>query len=205
MTMKRILLCTLVLLTMKAAQAQPDWSGKVYMVGNIYPGFYVTNSNDTVYGYFEHGTQVSGQKKCKYYVNEMDRKPTKEFGPEDIKGYKVGDKLYRSINFSGGLNNKALRFNLVSKDGAITEFTFYSEDGNATAEPVYHKPHDPENNKPVQISYFGLGFAKKVSAYVADYPELAAKVSNKEKGYGMLNLLAIFDEYNAWYAAKKAK
>lgn len=181
----------------------PDWSGKVYTVGKIYPGFYVNNANDTVNGYFQHGTQAGNQKKCLFYTNEMDRKATSEFKPDDIKSYKVGDKLYRSINFSGGLNNKALRFNLVTKDGGITEYVFYSEDGNATAEPVFHKPNDPNNNKPQQMGYFALGFAKKVAEYVSDYPALAAKVSGKEKGYGMLNLLAIFDEYNVWYAGKK--
>lgn len=205
--MKRYFLICLFLFAMAAvnAQPEPDWSGKVYVIGKIYPGYYVTNSNDTVYGYFEHGNQVGNQKKCYFYTNEMDKKHTKDFKPEDIKSYKVADKLYRSINFSGGLMNKPLRFNLVNKDGAITEYIFYSEDGNAKAEPVYHKPHDPENNKPQQIGYFAIPFAKKVSAYVADYPELAAKVSGKEKGYGMLNLLAIFDEYNAWYKAKKGK
>jgi hypothetical protein len=30
-------------------------------------------------------------------------------------------------------------------------------------------------------------------------------VANKEKGYGLLNLLAIIDEYNAWFAAKNKK
>ncbi|MBL7748856.1 MAG: hypothetical protein JNM19_15570 [Chitinophagaceae bacterium] len=205
--MKRSFLIVAMALCLSAVNAQPnegpDWSGKVYVIGKIYPGFYVTNANDTVYGYFQHGTQAGNQKKCSFYTNEMDRKPTSEFKPDDLKSYKVGDKLYRSINFSGGLNNKALRFNLVTKDGGITEYVFYSEDGSATPEPVFHKPHDPNNNKPLQMGYFALGFAKKVAEYVSDYPALAAKVSGKEKGYGMLNLLAIFDEYNAWYAAKK--
>lgn len=203
--MKKIVLTAAFLFCLVSVQAQPDWSGRIYMVGRIYPGFYVTNANDTVFGYFEHGTQAGNQKKCSFYTNEMDKKPAKEFRPEDIKSYKVADKLYRSINFSGGLTAKPLRFNLVTKDGGITEYVFYSEDGAATAEPVFHKAHDPENNKPVQISYFGLGYAKKLSAYLADYPELANKVSGKEKGYGVLNLLAIIDEYNVWYAAKKKK
>ena len=180
-----------------------DWSGQIYQVGKIYPGFYVTNNNDTVQGYFQHGTQAGGQKKCIFYNNEMDKKPVSEFRPEDIKSYKVADKLYRSINFSGGLTSKPLRFNLVTKDGAITQYVFYSEDGAALPEPVFHKPNDPSNNKPLQMSYFGLGFAKKLGEYVSDYPGLAAKVTGKEKGYGMLNLLAIIDEYNAWYATKK--
>lgn len=203
--MKKQLFTLLFCFAAATAMAQPDWSGNVYVIGKIYPGFYVTNNNDTVAGYFEHGSPTGNQKKCRYYVNEMDKKPTKEFGPDDIKSYKVADKLYRSINYSGGLLNKPLRFNLVTKDGAITEFTFYSEDGAAKPEGVYHKPNDPNNNKPQPISYFALGFAKKVSEYVSDYPELAAKVSGKEKGYGMLNLLAIFDEYNTWYANKKNK
>jgi hypothetical protein len=180
-----------------------DWSGKIYQIGKIYPGFYVTNSNDTVQGYFLHGNQPGNQKKCYFYTNEMDKKATSEFKPEDIKSYKVADKLYRSINFSGGLMAKPLRFNLVTKDGGISEYVFYSEDGAAAPEPVFHKAHDLANNKPLQMSYFGLGFAKKLSEYVSDYPALAAKVSGKEKGYGMLNLLVIIDEYNVWYAAKK--
>jgi hypothetical protein len=184
-----------------AAKAQ-DWTGAVYRVGMIYPGFYVTNSNDTVNGYFYHGTQAGNQKKCIFYVNEMDKRPKAEFSPEDIKSYKVGDKLYRTLNYSGGLMKKPLRFLLVTKDGAITQLTFYSEDGNATAEGIFHKPKDPSHSDPVTYSYFALGFAKKLSDYISDYPELSAKVSGKEKGYGMLNLLAIIDEFNAWYASK---
>jgi hypothetical protein len=182
-----------------------DWTGRVYQVGKIYPGFYVTNSNDTIQGYFLHGNQAANQKKCVFYTNEMDRKSTSEFKPDEIKSYKVADKLYRSINFSGGLTSKPLRFNLITKDGAITEYVFYSEDGSFTPEPVFHKPHDAANNKPLQMGYFALGFAKKLGEYVADYPELAAKVTGKEKGYGMLNLLAIIAEYNEWYANKNKK
>ncbi|MCX6317100.1 MAG: hypothetical protein NTW29_07405 [Bacteroidetes bacterium] len=197
-----LLVCLFAMGLQSSAQ---DWTGQVYQVGKIYPGYYVKNSNDTVYGYFQHGTQAGNQKKCFFYTNEMDRKPSAEFKPEDIKSYKVADKLYRSINYSGGLMAKPLRFNLVTKDGAITEYVFYSEDGNATPEPVYHKPHDPENSKPISITYFGLAFAKKLGGYLADYPELSAKVTGKEKGYGMLNLQAIIAEYNDWYAAKHKK
>jgi hypothetical protein len=185
-----------------AASAQPDWSGKVYTINKIYPGFYVTNTNDTINGYFVHGHQTANQKKCIFYKNETDAKATSEFKPDDIKSYKVGDKLYRSIPYSGGLLAKPLRFNLVNKDGAITEYVFYHEDGSGGSDVVFHKPHDAANSKPQSLPDFGLGFAKKVSNYVADYPELSKKVADKEKGYGMLKILEIFAEYNAWYAAK---
>jgi hypothetical protein len=79
---------------------------------------------------------------------------------------------------------------------------FYSEDGNATPETLFHKAHDASNATPVTIAYFGLGFAKKLSQYLSDYPELSKKVADKEKGYGMLKLLDIIAEYNSWYASR---
>lgn len=186
------------------AKAQ-DWSGQIYQTGKIYPGYYVTLSNDTIQGYFQHGTQTSNQKKCLFYTNEMDRKPASEFKPDEIKSYKVADKLYRSINYSGGLMAKPLRFNLVTKDGAITQYIFYAEDGSGSSEGILHKPHDAANSKPVPLSSFALGFAKKMGEYVSDCPELAAKVTGKEKGYGVLALLAIVDEYNECYLKKIKK
>jgi hypothetical protein len=199
--MKKLIILAVFIMTTLQVTAQ-DWSGKVYVTGKIYPGFYVTNSSDTVYGYFSHGTQTGNQKKCYYYKNEMDRKPTTEFSPDEIKGFKVADKLYRSLNYSGGLLNKPMRFILVTKEGAISEMVFYSEDGNATPETLFHKAHDASNATPVTIAYFGLGFAKKLSQYLSDYPELSKKVADKEKGYGMLKLLDIIAEYNSWYASR---
>jgi hypothetical protein len=204
--MKRTGIVALLCLTLTLANAQryePDWTGKVYMEGRKYPGFYVTNTNDTTYGYFMHDDKKGHQKKCRFYQNEMDKKPTSEFKPEDIKSYKVGDKLYRTLNYSGGLLNKPLRFLLVTNDGGITEYVFYTEDMAQEAQGIFHKPKDPAHSDPITYGYFGLSFAKKLSDYISDYPALSQKVANKDKGYGLLNLLAIVDEYNVWFAAKK--
>jgi hypothetical protein len=200
--MKQLFLLLLACTSLQAVRSQ-DWSGNIYVIGKIYPGFYVTNEGDTVNGYFYHGNQTGNQKNCLFYTNETDRKPTKTFGTDDIKSYKVGDKLYRSIHFSGGLFPKPLRFNLVVKDGAITEYVFYAEDGSGSSEPVFHKPHDPDFEKPITTAYFGLSYAKKMSKYVADYADLSEKVANKEKGYGVLALQAVIAEYNDWYAKQK--
>ena len=199
--MKELFSHLIIFFSITTACAQ-DWSGKVYTTGQIYPGYYVSNTNDTVQGYFLHGNQVSNQKKCYFYKNETDREPTFAFSPHDIKSFKVADKLYRTVPYSGGLIASPLRFLLVTKDGGIAELVFYSEDGAATSESVFYKPHDPANSKPVTLPYFGLGFAKKLSQYLSDYPELAKKVADKEKGYGMLKLLDIIAEYNTWYATK---
>ena len=198
--MKKMMTLAIGCLAMVAASAQ-DWSGTVYRIGKIYPGFYVTNAGDTVNGYFLHDDKKGNQKKCRFYTNEMDKKPTSEFKPEDIKSYKVGDKLYRTLNYSGGLTSKAHRFLLVTKDGGITEYVFYADDNESQV--VFHKRFDFLHFEPVTLQYFALGFAKKLSDYISDYPALSKKVADKEKGYGVLNILAIIDEYNVWFAEKR--
>lgn len=191
------------IITTLTAQSQ-DWSWNVYKFNKIYPGYYVTNEGDTIEGYFKHGDKVDNQNNCHYYKNETDSKPTSKFKPADIKGYKVADKTYRTMNYSGGLFSKPLRFVLLVTDGAIAEFIFYSEDPTTPndTKTVYHKPHDANNADPVELQSFGLKFAKKMSEYVADYPELAKKIADKEEGYGMLKILDIIKEYNDWYKKK---
>jgi len=203
MIRKSILLLFFGIILFHQSKAQ-DWSEKVYKIGKIYPGYYVDNTGDTVQGYFYHGDKIDNQNNCHYYLNETDKKPTKKFKPADLKGYKVGDKTYRTINYSGGLFAKPLRFNLVVNDGAITEFIFYSEDLTTPNETktVFHKPHDKTNSDPVELQSFGLKFAKKMSEYLADYPELSKKVADKADGYGLLKILEIIKEYNEWYAKK---
>ncbi|CAN5734209.1 hypothetical protein BH11BAC7_BH11BAC7_26190 [soil metagenome] len=205
--MKKITAIAALLIIAMTSSAQ-DWSGKIYKFGTIYPGYYVGEKGDTVRGYFMHNNQVQNQSKCEYYKNETDRKPTQVFGPEDISSYMVADKLYRSIHYSGGLLAKPLKFNLVTKDGGITTFLFYNEmyereaDGSIKNTVVYFKANDAANPKPLSMQDFGIGFAKKMAAYVADDTALSTKVADKEKGYGMLQIDKIIEEYNAWYKTK---
>lgn len=200
--MKKIIMVALAIFSVCAINAQ-DWSGAVYKIGKKYPGYYVTNEGDTINGYFMHGTKVQNQLRCDFYKIETDPEPDEKFFPEDIKSYKVGDKLYRTINYSGGLLKKPLRFVLVVKDGAISQFTFYSEDLTNEEKTVFYKANDPENPDPLELQYFGMGFAKRMSAFVADNEELSKKVADKEKGYGMLQIDAIIEEYNTWYKTNK--
>ena len=207
--MKKITAIAALLIITLTSNAQ-DWSGKVYKIGTIYPGYYVELTGDTVRGYFMHGNRVVNQLTCEYYKNETDRNSTENFKPAQISSYMVGDKLYRSIHYTGGLLTKPMMFNLVTKDGGggISTFIFYDvtyatePNGEIKSTMVFHKPNDKENEKPMTLQDFGLGFAKKMAAYVADDAELSTKVADKEKGYGMLQIEKIIEEYNAWYKTK---
>lgn len=65
-------------------------------------------------------------------------------------------------------------------------------------QPVWQKGND----EPVSNSQLLFGFKKNAVKLVNDDAELVGKIERKEKGYGMLSLDKIVDEYNAWAAAQ---
>lgn len=206
----------LLLVTSPAFQVKAqDWGGVNYEYYKAYPGYIITNAGDTVRGYVEHGDRTRNQTKCIFFTDISNNKTKKTYKPDELKGYSVGDKLYRSVRYSGGLFGKPLNFLLIVKQGKVTQFNFYSKDelikvlmGNETEaqrdarvskeEIVWQK----DNEDPIPNTSLFLGFAKKVSKLVSDYPELAKKVENKENGYTTLKILDIIDEYNKWWVAK---
>lgn len=208
----------------ESANATADWSPEIYQVGKMYPGYVITLEGDTVQGFIKAdqrcsigGLGSSNQNTCAFYLNESDKKPAQKYKPTDIKGYKIADKVYESIKYSGGLL-KAANFNLVVTDGAIRIYEWYSTKENYSTiskqsgetwaqfdarrfdmKQVVAK--DP--NEPIELAMLGLSFAKKMPDMIADHKELADKVANKEKGYNFLNIYAVIDEYNKWKAENK--
>jgi hypothetical protein len=200
-----------------------DWSRDIYKVGKKYPGYVITSDGDKVQGFIKAGSRCStngmgnsNQNFCAFYTNENDKKPTAKYKPKDIKGYMIADKVYESINYSGGLMKKP-NFNLIVKDGAIKTYEWYSTvDGFMTisrqtgeSDVDYDKRRystkiifakTPET--PMAHSSLLLKFSKKMAALVSENKELATKVTNKEKGYKMLSMFAIIAEYNEWAATK---
>lgn len=195
-----------------------DWSGKTYEFNKIYPGYIVSNEGDTTTGYVEHNGRTYNQKNCIFYT-DASKKEKKKLGADDIKAWGVGDKNYRSIHFTGGLNAKPLGFVLCVKPGRISQFAYYSKkDGvsdmmgkNETYADYDARVNQDEivwqklDEKPIQHTDFILGFAKKVSRMTEDYPELSEKVASKEKGYGLGSVFSVMDEYNAWWEKKGKK
>lgn len=172
--------------------------------GYKYPGYIVQNNDDTLYGYIIFRDYDTNQNKCEFYNNETDKKPVKKYKPKELKAYLIGDVLYKTINYSGGLMSKPLRFLRVFIDGKITLFNFYEEGSipyNKEREHtvVYYKWNDKKYPKPFTSEKFVFKYAKKMAAFVADDIELSAKVLNKEKGYGLVDIYNTIEEYNEWY------
>lgn len=201
-----------------------DWSPEIYKKGKKYPGYIISLDGDTTKGFIKAGSRCaagglgwSNQNRAEFYLKESDKKPVDKYKPAELKGYKVADKEYESIAYSGGLLKKP-NFNLIVKDGAIRMYEWYATvDNFATVRKQSGESWADFNarryetnlivakkgEKPIEYGMLGLQFAKKMPPLVADNEEMASKISNKEKGYKMLNLFKVIDEYNAWAAANK--
>ena len=195
-----------------------DWSGKLYKYGEKYEGYIIKNEGDTVKGFIECNNSYENQNKVEFYTDPKNKKTKVVYKADDIKGYHMGDKTYRSINYSGGLLPKPLRFNLLIKDGHIARYTWYERAENwmmmvktpTETEDDFHKRLYPEkeifkkgDEKPFDNSNYGLKFAKFWAEQTKEDADLSAKIAAKEKGYGMLKMYEIVDEYNEWWAKNK--
>ena len=224
--MKKLLIFAVLFATTSILQAQQgtttsqaDWSPELYQMGKKYSGYIINLDGDTVQGYIKalrrtniDGMGVSNQNRVLFFVKESDKKPVEKYKPSELKGYKIADKVYESINYSGGLLKKP-NFNLVVQEGKIRMYEWYStkegfsgmrkQSGESWEEFDQRRyetnliiAKDPK--EPINYSFLGLGFAKKMPPIISDHEELAKKVANKEKGYKWLNMFEVIKEYNAW-------
>ncbi|MEO8149097.1 MAG: hypothetical protein ABI723_15735 [Bacteroidia bacterium] len=212
MIKKSILTTVLVIAVVFTTQAQ-------YVIGNVYPGYIVSKTGDTTQCFIRMTNKYSNQTRCLVYANETDRKEQKSYKPSELRSYKVADRLYEAIPY-GDIMPKTLNFVLVEIDGHLRQYIWYSSTGdenkdswagmgktismstddekNLKGEIVLRKPDE----KVISSTKLLMSFSKTMSEYLSDYPELSAKIQNKEKGYDMLHVLQIVDEYNKWYASK---
>ena len=201
-----------------------DWSPEVYQVGKKYPGYIIKLDGDTIQGFLKadsrcssNGVGASNQNRAEFYLKETDRKPVDKYKPDELKGYMIADKVYESINYSGGMFKKA-NFNLVVEDGAIRLYEWYSTVDNYSMlsrqsgetwqafdarRYIINLIVAKDPTDPIEFSMLGLSFKKKMPPLIEDNADMAQKVADKEKGYTFLNAFEVIKEYNAWAAANK--
>ncbi len=193
-----------------------------------YPGYVITRNNDTIRGYLMLKNLVNNQDKVLFYNNRNDEKYTRKYKPKDLKAYKTGPRFYESFKFkppSTYSANDARTWHFLLKviDGPFKVYKWFYETKERSESRVKVDEEHPLNTK-VDLSFsekdleyhtYGLtpsgefvdfnsmkmltNFKKNMSKLVADNPQLAAKIKNKEKGYHYYDVEKIIREYNKWY------
>ncbi|MEO0403887.1 MAG: hypothetical protein AAF193_03355, partial [Bacteroidota bacterium] len=189
-----------------------DWSSDVYKMGEQYPGYVITKDGKKIEGYIKYQNRYTMQNEVLFFAEKGNRKSKTKYATKDLQEYKVADKLYHCITYSGGLSQKAIRANLVVSEGCITQYVWYNraegyavmQRGSNESEEEFLERMYPSvmvfkntsSGVVKSVDQFGLKFAKKMSEFVSEQPALSKKVASKQKGYGMLKILDIIAEYN---------
>lgn len=196
---------------MSTAMFSQDWSTDVYKYGEQYPGYVIDAKGNKTEGFIKYQNRYTMQNEVVFFAEKGNKKTKTKYKTADLQSYQVADKVYHCIHYSGGLMAKPIRANLLVNEGCINEYVWYSraegyalmqqgesESDEEFAARVYPPKSVFKKGEDVKsMDQFGIKFAKKMSEFVSDNKELAEKVMSKEKGYRMLGILNIIEEYNS--------
>jgi hypothetical protein len=82
---------------------------------------------------------------------------------------------------------------VLEKEGCLNMYSYRTLSEGAWSTVMILK----NDEKAINTQNFIMGYADKMADLVKDDQELVAKIKNKEKGYSLLNIEAIVDEYNS--------
>ncbi len=206
-----VLVLSLLISTVSFSQIDENWED----VSEKLPGYIITNKGEKVEGYLKRFLKIKSQRKVKFFKT-LDSKPV-VYNAKQLKAYKIADDYYEAHPYEG-LSGKTKVFLLRTVRGKINLFNYYIRvEDNQGKELTISK----KGNKEVSLDFDGskvetevlavkdgkeylkftstklmFSFKKVMSKYVADYPELAKKIKEKKKGYKILSILKIVNEYN---------
>lgn len=161
-----------------------------YELFEFYEGYIITETGEKQRGYIRYLDESDRYEKVVFKKEHKGKK--QRFKAKDIAGYKVADVVYHAIQYED-IPFKSNRFLVLEKEGCLNLYSYRKLNNGAWEAEKILKNKD----RAVTTQKFVLGFAKKMAEMVADDKELASKIRNKEKGYSLLNMEAIIDEYNS--------
>ena len=210
-----ILLMTVLMSSFGFSQIDDNWED----VSEKLPGYIITNEGEKIEGYLKRFLKIKSQRKVKFFKT-LEDKPV-VYGPEDLKAYKIENDYYETHPYEG-LSGKTKVFLLRTVDGKISLFDYYIRvEDDKGAEMTLSKKGNTEisldfDGSKIQTEILAVkngddylkfassnvifSFKNIMSKYVSDYPELAKKIKDKEKGYRILSILNIVNEYKQHFA-----
>jgi hypothetical protein len=158
-------------------------------------GYVVTVKNDTLFG------RVSDRKLGPFgggiheKIKLKGKRLKKRFSPKDVRSYKKGDSIYRSLFLDG-----EYQFLRVVSEGTVSYYAYeLQEQGEQMVLDVaYLRKENSRSLIRADQGIFGLK-RKRLSMFFADCPPLVLKIQNKELKY----VFEVVNFYNEWKENQK--
>jgi len=188
----------------------------------LYPATIVLKKGDTLNGYIKWINRQANQRRVIYYKTNTPKEKAITIRGIGIKTYTVNNQPYDNIipeKDKAFIDGNVMLYRVLQ--GGISLYREYTDTiglrFKAKNDTNYYDVcrKDSECNKLLypykggvrhtNFEGFGYGFKfhETMSKLVEEYPELAKKVKDKEKGYRQMHRDKIILEYNEWYKQKQ--
>lgn len=158
-------------------------------IGKKVDGYYVTKDMEKHEGKILYQAPEIMHDQNKYLVTYDEHGTMREWSKGEIEAFYVANQLYI---FTGEF------WDIMIEEGAIRRLGRVVKNSGAgeyvTADLIQKVGISPENT-----ASLAFGFKNKMSELVEENKELSKKVKNREKGYRLMQMDDIIDEYNQWY------
>lgn len=199
-TLTTLLLITIFLTVISTITAQESELKR----GSLHSGYVVTLKGDTLHGFLLNTNLWLNQHQTYFYTDTLDKKGRVKYTPKELTAYLVGSRHYVSMQYPFVYSVKKQNFILRKQHGAIDLFIwYYNPDRGKLMSPditlvdlskalIFNEDELWTNIFAIKNGgdfteltglKFLMKFAKKMSDYVADEPEIATKILNKTPGY----------------------
>lgn len=170
-----------------------------YAQSNFKPGYYVTFSNDTIWGLIDNKGEKSNSKSCIFKENDISE--TKRFGPSEIKSYRFIDNKYyisKKIKISGVEKTVFLEYLL----NGIVNLYFYRDLNNylyfiESEDGRFHELTNKPTNEEDATSTYSQKSNKYIGvlkALLSDCNQIQNDLNNVSLGHS--SLIDITKEYH---------
>ena len=166
------------------------------LYGEFVDGFIVTKDYERIdlQVRYEYPTLYQNSHHEVLVLNEKGKQ--KKYDKSDLVGFGVNDQVFVPEKIGG-----KTMWVMLTTEGIIQQTVFFQPQSGHPAQyyVVNHIVTNNANNESIYVGHLAVNFNLKMSEMVADYPELAKKIHDKETGYHFVNYSKLIAEYNAWY------
>jgi hypothetical protein len=114
----------------------------------------------------------------------------------DLEAFEIDKNKWVRMTYDG-----EEQFGILHIDGVIKDFSVFKIPfARVTGDYIEKRFIQKQDEKPISNSALMMKYKKTIVELVKDNKELAAKITNKEKGYkGFINSVKVINEYNEWH------
>ncbi len=209
--LRNVFFCVFAICVANSVNAQ-NWNPNNFSYGELYPGYIVKADGERIGGHIKYRNRYVMQNEIIFYRDKDDIKTKKKYKPEDLKEYKVADKVYHCLNYTGSALTEGKSALLVVKNGCVSEYVWYERadgynhllQGKNESDEDFARRKYPEtvvfyksgDDVPVELNYFEEKFTKKMAAYIGENKALSSDVKSKKFSYGLPAVRQIMKTFN---------